>query len=151
MNRQLHRGSVHGWRPLLLAAFVLVASSALSFAQTALSADDRAQFQKVILDQLHAFQRDDGAAAFSLAAPGIRETFGTPETFMEMVRDGYQPVYRPQSFEFGQATVGPYGPEQRVFVRGPDGKDYIAVYPMERQSDGRWLVNGCMLKRPESV
>ena len=136
---------------LLFALALGVALVPPAAAQNAIAAADRAEFQKVILEQLGAFRRDDGAAAFALAAPGIRETFGTPETFMDMVRQGYQPVYRPQTFEFGDASVGPHGPEQRVFVVGPDGRDYIAVYPMERQPDGRWLVNGCLLKRPESV
>ena len=138
------------------AAVVLVLAVALGAAPTpasaqVLGADDRVAFRDAILAQLGAFRRDDGAAAFALAAPAIRETFGTPDAFMEMVRTGYQPVYRPQVFEFGVASIGPYGPEQRVFVVGPDGRDYVAIYPMERQPDGRWLVNGCLLTRPEGA
>jgi hypothetical protein len=145
-------------RPMMITIRWMVALAAVAFlsmarpatAQT-LGEADRAAFRQVISDQLAALRRDDGGAAFALAAPGIRETFGTPDAFMEMVRAGYQPVYRPQVFEFGIASVGPHGPEQRVFVVGPDGRDYVAIYPMERQPDGRWLVNGCLLTRPEGA
>jgi hypothetical protein len=70
---------------------------------------------------------------------------------MEMVRRGYQPVYRPRQVRFGEAVVGERGPEQRVFVVGPDGLPYIAVYPMERQDDGTWKTDGCTLERPRSA
>ena len=30
----------------------------------------------------------------------IQGMFGTPEIFMDMVRQGYQPVYRPRVFDF---------------------------------------------------
>ena len=65
---------------------------------------------------------------------------------MRMVRQGYMPVYRPQSFRFGEAAVDPLGrPTQRVTIVGPDGKTYEALYSMQRQSDGSWryaLVEG---------
>ena len=56
--------------------------------------------REVIEAQLDAFKRDDAARAFSYAAPGIRASFGTPENFMAMVRDGYAVVYRPRSVSF---------------------------------------------------
>ncbi len=116
-----------------------------------LDAADRAAIKRVIDDQIAAFRRDDGAAAFALASPGIQATFGTPEAFMVMVRRGYQPVYRPRRVRFGAVVMRDWGPEQQVFVVGPDGRPYIAVYPMQRQADGTWKTNGCYLERPKSA
>ena len=70
---------------------------------------------------------------------------------MGMVRQDYQPVYRPRQVRFGEVFMRDWGPEQRVFVVGPDGQPYIAVYPMERQAGGSWKTNGCSLERPQSA
>jgi hypothetical protein len=69
-------------------------------AQSALTEADRTAIVKIIRDQMAAFRRDDGAAAFSHAAPGIRRQFETAENFMRMVRTGYKAVYRPRRVEF---------------------------------------------------
>ena len=137
-------------RQILIVAAVIGAMAVFAgaSAQTAaLDAADRAAIERVIRDQIAAFRRDDGAAAFALAlaSPGIQAAFGTPEAFMGMVRQGYQPVYRPRQVRFGEVVMRDWGPEQRVFVVGPDGQPYIAVYPMERQADGSWKTNGCSL------
>ena len=34
---------------------------------------------------------------------------------------------------------------QKVFLVGPDGKSYVAVYSLQRQPDGSWRINGCTL------
>ncbi len=111
-----------------------------------ISDTDRAEFQRIISGQIEAFRADDGARAYSYAAPNIHQIFPTPDIFMQMVKRGYQPVYRPQSFHFGQVGDDPLGrPSQRVTIVGPDGKTYEALYSMERQPDSTWLIQGCTL------
>ena len=138
-------------RWLVVACLLVVAPASAPASAQDLGAEDRAMIESVIRAQLAAFLRDDEAAAFGYAAPGIQASFQSPANFMEMVRRGYQPVYRPRTFEFREVRKGPAGPEQRVFVIGPDGKAYVAIYPMERQPDGTWRVNGCFLVRDPSV
>jgi DNA-binding transcriptional LysR family regulator len=112
-----------------------------------LTAADRGAIRAVVEDQLAAFQRDDGAAAFALASPHIREQFGTIENFMEMVRAGYQPVYRPREVALGDVTVTDGRIVQRVLLIGPDGVPVTALYTMEQQQDGSWRIAGCALTR----
>jgi hypothetical protein len=113
-----------------------------------LSADDKAAFQSVISGQIESFRAEDGARAYSYAAPMIKQIFPNPDVFMNMVRQGYQPVYRPQSFKFGAAGLSASGrPIQRVTVVGPDGVTYEAIYTMERQPDGSWQISGCAIVR----
>jgi hypothetical protein len=111
---------------------------------------DRTAIQTVISDQIAAFRRDDSAAAYTLAAPGILGLFPTADEFMDMVKHAYQPVYRPQSVAYGPLKDGPDGPEQQLFITGPDGRRYIATYTLERQPDGTWLIGGCVLTRDSS-
>lgn len=113
-----------------------------------LSTADRGAIHGVVADQLAAFQRDDGGAAFAFASPGIQAEFGTIDNFMAMVRTGYKPVYRPRDVAFGEVTVGGDGRiVQRVELIGPDGVPVTALYTMERQPDGSWRIAGCTLLR----
>lgn len=143
------------WRLAVLAAFTC-ALAAVSVApraamaqsngeQMALTDADQAAIRKAIEGQLQAFQRDDGSAAFSYATPTIQEIFQSPETFMEMVRAGYNAVYRPQAVQFKDIVWLHGAPAQRVLVVGPDGVPVMAVYPMMRMPDGTWRINGCFL------
>lgn len=110
-----------------------------------MSGADRTEIQKIIRSQVDAFLRDDGSAAFSFASPTIRERFRTADNFMDMVKSGYEPVYRPRVFEFREIVQVRGGPAQTAYVVGPDGVPKLAVYPMQRQADGTWRINGCYL------
>lgn len=130
-------------RLMLVLAFVCASSAA--FAQ-APSEADASGIRKVIEGQLAAFARDDGAGAFTFASPGIQAMFGTPDTFMAMVRGGFPSVYRPREVEFRDLASEGGRLVQRVFLIGPDGKPVIARYTMERQADGSWRIAGCVLE-----
>ena len=106
---------------------------------------DRATIQSLISGQIEAFRADNGAAAYAYASPTIQAYFPTADAFMAMVKQGYMPVYRPNSVTFGPLVDGPTGPVQKVFVTGPDGRNYIAAYSMQQQPDGSWKINGCSL------
>jgi hypothetical protein len=133
----------------MLRVFVALLLLLLAPAATAASPvndADRTEFQRIISEQIAAFRADDGPRAYSYAAPSIKRIFPSPDIFMRMVRQGYRPVYRPQSFRFGEAALDPVGrPAQRVTIIGPDGKTYEALYSMERQPDGSWRIDGCTL------
>ena len=133
------------WIALVLLTLGLAAGPAR--AEDALGAADQGQIRRVIEDQLDAFRHDDGARAFGFASPSIRTMFHDPDTFMRMVRTGYQPVYRPQEVEFRDLAVEQGSWAQRVLLVGPDGVPVIAHYLMQRQPDGSWLINGCILEK----
>ena len=86
-------------------AFILLCAFLLTLACPARAADNVAAAQSVIRSQEQAFSRDDAAAAYSYAAPAIKGIFPRAEIFMSMVQQGYAPVYRHKSFEFGEARV----------------------------------------------
>jgi Domain of unknown function (DUF4864) len=114
-----------------------------------ISSADRTAIRDTIQSQVDAFRRDDGEAAFGYASPGIRRLFGTADTFMDMVKQGYQPVYRPRVFDFRE-IVSLHGQiTQKVHVVGPDGRPVTAFYPMTQLPDGSWRIDGCYLQAPE--
>jgi hypothetical protein len=131
----------------LLRALVLALVPLIASAQGAVPAADARAVRAVIEAQLDAFRRDDAARAFSLATPGIRETFGNAENFLAMVRASYAVVYRPKSvlFETPQLIDGEL--LQPVRLTDAEGRAWLAIYPMQRQPDGSWRTNGCQLAR----
>lgn len=131
------------------AALVLAAALWAPAAQAEPDAGERAAIQSVISAQIEAFRRDDGAAAFGFAGEPIRRMFGTPETFLAMVRKGYAAVYRPKSVVFGAVSDGAAGPEQEVLITDEAGVDWVARYTLERQGDGTWRILGCRLVKNE--
>ena len=132
----------------LLALIAGLATGALA-QQPDVSATDRAAIRDVIQGQVEAFRRDDGDAAFGYASPMIQGMFGQSDVFMDMVRQGYRPVYRPQTFDFREIVELHGEIAQKVHVVGPDGRPVTAVYPMTRLPDGSWRINGCYLLAPD--
>jgi hypothetical protein len=130
---------------------ILLLAALLGFSRGAF-ADDISAAQEVIRSQEQAFSRDDANAAYSYAAPAIREIFPEARIFMLMVQHSYQPVYRHKSFEFGEARAEDGRIAQRVRIIDADGRPWDALYTLERQSDGSFKIIGCMLlKAGESV
>jgi hypothetical protein len=126
-------------------AFLFLATTGLAVRADDVSSADAAAIKSIVAGQIEAFRHDDGNAAYGYASPAIRDLFPTPDIFMDMVRKGYPPVYRPQSVVFGAIANSPTGLEQKVFLTGPDGKSYVAIYNVQRQPDGSWKINGCVL------
>jgi hypothetical protein len=125
-------------------AVVLLLGILLGFATPAF-ADDVAAAQSIIRAQEQAFGRDDAAAAYSHAAPEIRQLFPQADIFMQMVQQGYPPVYRHKSFEFGEVRAADGRVAQRVHIVDADGEAWEALYTLEQQPDGSLKITGCSL------
>ena len=134
---------------VLFLVLVSGSSAQADDAPSALAAPDQQAIRQVIEAQLDAFQHDDGTKAFGFASPTIQHQFGDAATFMQMVKSGYTPVYRPRSVSFDKLLDTQYGPDQILRLIGPDGHAYAAHYIMQRQPDGSWMINGCYLTRVE--
>ncbi|MBE7185449.1 MAG: DUF4864 domain-containing protein [Methylobacterium mesophilicum] len=108
--------------------------------------------QGTIEQQFDAFRAGDGVRAFSFAAPTIQNIFRSPDVFMNMVTNGYAPIRNPKQFSFGAAEEAASGTiAQRVMVTGPDGKEYEALYQLQRQSDGVFRIIGVSLRAANTI
>jgi len=120
-------------------ALLFSLSSLVVFAQEK-SAEEVA-IQSVIRDQLSAFQSGDHERAFSHAAPTIRQIFRDKENFIGMVKNGYQPLYDPETFTFSRSLTQGNTMYQEVLVTDQNGKQWQAVYTL-KQVDGVWKITG---------
>ncbi|KGT79795.1 topoisomerase II [Bradyrhizobium japonicum] len=126
----------------------LLVAICVIFSSVSARADDVAAAQGVIRAQEQAFARDDAVAAYSYAAPAIKEIFPAPDIFMSMVQNGYAPVYRHKSFEFGESRSQGNWISQHVHIIDANGEAWEALYTLEQQSDGSYKITGCSLLKP---
>lgn len=112
----------------------------------ALPAKANEDIEKVISNQIDAFLADDFETAFTYASPMIKDIFGTPEKFGQMVRQGYPMVWRPSEVNF--LSIDRRGKElwQNVMVRDAEGALYILEYQMIPGEMG-WLINAVRVRK----
>ena len=144
-RRQPTHRRAAGTRSLLSGLAALIALAA--WPAFGLDDADRGAFRGAIDRQLGAFRRDAADDAWREASPGIRSQFGSPERFLDMVRQGYPPVYRPGRYAFGEVRELGEGAEQSVRIDDAAGIGWTAVYSFEKQPDGTWAISGCRLLR----
>ncbi|MCR4268949.1 DUF4864 domain-containing protein [Nitratireductor sp. ZSWI3] len=132
----------------LVLTLLLALSPAFAFAG---EAEIRAA-RSSITAQIDAFRDGDDERAYSYTAPSVKRVFPTVDRFMLMVMSGFQPIYRPLNYAFGTAKeVNETAIVQRVILTGPDSRCYEALYALERQADGVYLITGVWLKPSASV
>lgn len=110
-----------------------------------LNSSDKAEIRTVIEQQLTAFRLGEDEKAFSYASPGIQEKFRDSRRFSLMVKRHYPVVYNSRETEFLQLQYISDMWVQKIIFTDFDGDIYLAHYPMERQSDGQWRIDGCIL------
>ena len=110
-----------------------------------LSSSDKAEIRAVIERQLTAFRLGEDEKAFSYASPGIQAKFRDSGRFMLMVKRHYPAVYNSRETEFLQLQYISDMWVQKIIFTDFDGDIYLAQYPMERQPDGKWRIDGCIL------
>jgi hypothetical protein len=131
---------------------VRAGSVAMTLLTGAASAEDltAASSRAIVERQFDAFQRDDGQAAYALAAPTIKDMFSDADHFMEMVRDHYAPVYRHRSADFGAFKESGDEASLEATLVDNDNVVWTALYSFRRAPNGDWLISGCILAKAEA-
>lgn len=137
--------SLRSLRLISFAALIGLLPFSASAALDPLTKADRSAIQTVISSQLKALETDDSNTAFALAAPEVRKHFGSADTFIAMVREGYPALFRNQSTAFLEAAIVEDDVIQPLRIIQRDGVVVIALFNMERQSNGDWRIYGCQI------
>lgn len=131
--------------------WALGASLLTTPARADVSAESALAVKATVQAQLAAFAADDAEQAFAFATLTIQNIFQTPANFMTMVRQAYPVVYRPAKVMFLSPRTLDAAVAQPVQLTDAAGQSWLAMYMLERQADGRWLINGCVLVPDRSV
>lgn len=114
-------------------------------------AADALAIHSVVQSQLDAFAADDASTAFELATSSARTLLGSPEQFLQLIKDQYPPVYRNRGALFSTPEMIDGHALLMVRLTAGDNVVWIAIYEMQQESDGNWKVDGCNLFETTSV
>ena len=129
-------------------AILLVMASGILTSSSVVSAQQPDELKSIISRQIEAFRNDDGITAFGFASLRLRAIFQSPDRFMDMVRRQYEPVYRPETFQFGQTSLETAGrPVQIVDIVDRRGRLWRALYAFVQHPDGTWRIAGVQLQQ----
>ncbi|MEP1208010.1 MAG: DUF4864 domain-containing protein [Rhizobiaceae bacterium] len=128
---------------------MLVAGAGRAQSGPTLPAELQTLAHSVIDGQISAFRARDHETAFGFAAPSIRQMFGTTDRFIGMVKNGYGAIYGARSWSFGRGEARGDALVQEVLIKGPQGRDWVALYTLRKQPDGSWRIAGVQMKQAE--
>ena len=133
----------------MLLAWLFACAAGLSSAQAEtlnnLKPSDRIAIRATVQAQLKAIHTNDADLAFAYATVELQQKVGSPHAFMRMIRESYKPVHQPRAMFFQDARIMEGVATQHVLFMDASGAPVKAVYSMQRQTDGTWRINGCML------
>lgn len=130
--------------PLVLAALFLCLPG-LATAEEPMTDRDREAVQQVINGQISAFKADDSSAAYSFAAPSVRNIFSNEKMFINMVQRDYKPLYRPVSYTFGRSSLEAGEVLQELLVTDRKRQLWQVIYTLERQEDKSWKITNVLM------
>lgn len=120
-------------------------SSASEMAEEGVEKNDALAVQWVIDHQIKAFKSGDHHWAYTFAAPNVKKAFPTVEMFIDMVREGYKPLYRPSSYFFGRSMYLDGEIYQELIVSDSTRQLWQVIYTLRQQFDNSWKVTNVMM------
>lgn len=120
-------------------------------AMESVSAADEIAIHAVVQSQLDALADDDAVSAFELASPATRMQIGSPDNFLRLIKEQYNPIYRNQRALFSAPEVVNGDTIQIVRLTDHESHVWLAIFRMQRESDDSWKIDGCQLIETTSV
>ena len=139
--RRSRRGVLRGLAVIAFGCWFCSASAAAP----ALAAAEWQAIQKVIAAQRAAIVAGDAAGAFAFASPGIQQQFGDAATFLAMIDAAYAELESARYVEFLEGAVIEGIVVQPLRLVGADNTVRVALYTMEKQSNGDWRISSCRI------
>jgi hypothetical protein len=101
--------------------------------------------QQVVQQQLQALAHENAGAAFALADTDLRSQFGTPEAFLDTVREQYPMLMHPASVLFLKPQTDGSIAMQKVRLTDEEGSSWSLTYLLNRQEGNQWKIAGCVV------
>ena len=134
---------------ILLAGLALPLSSASAAGEV--SREDRLAIRAVVQSQLEALAQDNAEAAFALATADSRNRLGNSDIFLQIIKQRFTPIYRHQLAIFSIPEIIAGRMVQVVRLTDKESAVWLAVYQMQKESDGTWKIAGCRLIETATV
>jgi hypothetical protein len=112
---------------------------------------DAEAIHAVVQSQLDAFAADDAAKAFSLSTASTRRILGDADSFLQMIKSEYPPIYRHRRAIFLPPQLLDGDALQVVRLTDAENYVWVAIYRMKVEQDGKWRIDGCSLLETSSI
>ena len=128
-------------KKIILLTITFLSISSLVRAETSYEKEFN-ETQFIIESQIQAFLDENAELAYSYAAPLIKTKFNSPQDFMYMVKNYYEPVYNPKQFQFIDAKYFEGAVFHQLQVISQKDESFLATYSLI-QDEGKWKISGC--------
>lgn len=154
-RRQKRLDKEHSFRQKIWKLWLLIFAAGLAAALTTSMAQadeaiDKQESRAVIEAQLEALKQGDSAKAFSYATPNIQTMFGDAETFMQMVRKGYDVVLKPMTVRFVKFETDGANALHAVQMIDRQKTLWNVYYVLQKRPDGSWKISSCETEKAET-
>lgn len=112
---------------------------------------DAIAIHEAVQSQLEALANDDAVRAFEQATPEKRMLIGSPDNFLRLIKEEYNPIYRYQRVIFSRPEVVSGTAVQIVRVTDSYSRVWVAVFSMQQGEGSEWKIDGCQLLETTSV
>lgn len=112
---------------------------------------DAIAIQEAVQSQLDALANDDAAGAFELASSEKRLLIGSPDKFLRLIKEEYNPIYHYQRAIFSRPEVIEGDAIQVVRVTDTTSHVWVAIFSMQQEENSSWKIDGCQLLETTSV
>lgn len=129
----------------VVAVWLLLVVNPQVLAESVVAEADLKAIQLVIDGQILAFKSDDHKAAYSFAAPNVKQAFPTVDIFINMVKSGYEPLYRPVSYFFGRSMLSEGEVYQELIISDTTRQLWQVIYTLSQQQDQSWKVSNVLM------
>jgi len=116
-----------------------------------ISIHDAIAIHATVQSQLDALANDDAVGAFQLTTAAKRMQIGTPDNFLRMIKQDYDPIYRHLVVIFFEPQVIDGDAVQVVRVTGSDSHVWVAIFWMQQEEGSGWKIDGCQLIETTSI
>jgi hypothetical protein len=140
---------------LIVAMFVTLGGS-LSRAsaeehQGELRESEMVEILSAVQTQIDALTNDDAAKAFDLTTEDTRNRLGSPDNFLKIIKEKYEPVYRHRMALYSPPQIVLGKVYQAVRLTDLDSHVWVAIYLMHKDEEGIWKIDGCQLVQTPAI
>lgn len=119
--------------------------------QGALQESEVAEIRDAVQSQIDALANDDAATAFDLTTDDTRSRLGSPDNFLRIIKESYEPVYRHRMALYSSPQVVLGKVYQVVRLTDLESHVWVAIYLMHKDEEGTWKINGCQLVQTPAI
>ncbi len=122
------------------------ASIPVGIGRTGLSKTELERIRGSVRNQIQAMSARDAAGAYALLTPIIQDFYKNSKGFLQALTTQLKPLSNAKSFSFAEVVREDTDALQSVTITDDQGREWNAQFRLQRQSDGRWAIAGCLVE-----